>query len=247
VVIVIEENKLYSLVVGNPDAPYINSLLSNAAVFTNYHALTHPSQPNYLALFSGSVQGVTNNTAPAPGSPFATPKPGEPADRSGTDVRRVFGGSAGGGLSGTGVQQLPPPSQSVVELHERPPESNLPYTRFPAPDAFGSLPTVSFVIPSLLNDMHSDSIGRGDTWLKDNLDAYIRWAADHYSLFILTFDESNAADSNHILTLFIGPMVRPGFYAERSTTSTCCGRWRTCTDCRMPGIRRPSGRSARCG
>ncbi|RPH44050.1 MAG: acid phosphatase [Planctomycetota bacterium] len=214
IVIVVEENKLYSLVVGNPDAPYINSLLSKAAVFTNYHALTHPSQPNYLAICSGSFQGVTNNTAPAPGSPFAAPNLGNLLIGAG----RTF---AGYSEDQPEVGYLGPVFNNYRRRHNPwsnfsnvPPESNLPYTHFPTPDRFDSLPTVSFVIPNLLNDMHSDSIARGDTWLKDNLDAYIRWAADHNSLFILTFDESNAADSNHILTLFIGPMVRPGFYAE---------------------------------
>jgi hypothetical protein len=213
VVIVVEENKLYSLVVGNPDAPYINSLLSRAAVFTNYHALTHPSQLNYLAMFSGSFQGVTNNTAPPPGVPFSTPNLGSLLIGAG----RSF---AGYSESQPEVGYLGPVFENYRRRHNPwsnfsnvPPESNLPYTHFPTPDHFDTLPTVSFVIPNLLNDMHSDSIGRGDAWLRDNLDAYIQWADTHYSLFILTFDESNAADSNHILTIFIGPMVRPGFYA----------------------------------
>src|ERR1017187_3144105 len=63
-VIIMEENRDYSEIVGNPLAPYINSLLtdSNTAVLTNVYSLASGSQPNYLALFSGSDQGVSGNT-----------------------------------------------------------------------------------------------------------------------------------------------------------------------------------------
>ena len=52
-------------IIGNTAAPYINtSLVPEAALMTNSHAIGHPSQPNYLALFSGSTQGVTDDSCP---------------------------------------------------------------------------------------------------------------------------------------------------------------------------------------
>src|SRR4051812_4584344 len=62
VVVVIEENQAHQTIIGSPDAPYINSLAAQGASFTDYHAITHPSQPNYLALFSGSTQGFIDDT-----------------------------------------------------------------------------------------------------------------------------------------------------------------------------------------
>jgi acid phosphatase len=64
IVMVIEENHSYSQIIGSPDAPYINRLVAQGAVFTQSFGLTHPGQPNYLALFSGSTQGVTDNSCP---------------------------------------------------------------------------------------------------------------------------------------------------------------------------------------
>ena len=64
VVIVIEENHSYSEIIGSSAAPYINSLAAQGALFTQSYATTHPSQPNYLHLFSGSNQGVTNDSCP---------------------------------------------------------------------------------------------------------------------------------------------------------------------------------------
>jgi hypothetical protein len=54
VVIAMFENKKASSIFGNNQAPYINSLAANGAKFTNSFAIEHPSEPNYLDLFSGS-------------------------------------------------------------------------------------------------------------------------------------------------------------------------------------------------
>src|SRR5690348_1270019 len=64
VIIVMEENHGYSEIIGNKSAPYINSLAAAGALFTKSYAITHPSQPNYLELFSGSNQGVTDDSCP---------------------------------------------------------------------------------------------------------------------------------------------------------------------------------------
>src|SRR5438445_12766885 len=64
VVIVIEENHSFADIIGSPSAPYINSLAQQGALMTQSFAVEHPSQPNYLDLFSGSNQGVTDNSVP---------------------------------------------------------------------------------------------------------------------------------------------------------------------------------------
>ena len=59
-----EENRGYGEIIGSPQAPYINQLALAGASFTDAHAITHPSLPNYLALFSGSTQGVMDDSCP---------------------------------------------------------------------------------------------------------------------------------------------------------------------------------------
>jgi phosphatidylinositol-3-phosphatase len=61
VLVVVMENKDPGEIIGNAAAPYLTGLARAGASFTDAHAETHPSQPNYLALFSGSTQGVTDN------------------------------------------------------------------------------------------------------------------------------------------------------------------------------------------
>lgn len=62
VVIVVEENHSYETLIGNHSAPYINVLAKQGAIFTHSYAVAHPSQPNYFVLFSGSNQGVTDDS-----------------------------------------------------------------------------------------------------------------------------------------------------------------------------------------
>src|SRR5689334_4206465 len=74
IVIVIEENHSQFDVIGNPSAAYINLLAEGGALLTNCLATVHPSQPNYLHLFSGDDQGSTNDTPPT--APYSTPNLG---------------------------------------------------------------------------------------------------------------------------------------------------------------------------
>src|SRR6266852_3896207 len=51
IVVAVEENHSYAQVIGSGSAPYVNSLVSKGALFTDSHAVTHPIEPNYLAHF----------------------------------------------------------------------------------------------------------------------------------------------------------------------------------------------------
>src|SRR5262249_55060753 len=76
VVVVIEENRDFSQIIGSLDVPYLNSLAQQGALMTMSAAVEHPSQPNYLDLFSGSNQGVVGTDARPAGLPFTTPNLG---------------------------------------------------------------------------------------------------------------------------------------------------------------------------
>ena len=77
VVVVIFENQPYANIFGNECCPYINQQANASALMTRSFAVTHPSQPNYLNLFSGSAQGVTDDACPPPGSPYTAPNLGQ--------------------------------------------------------------------------------------------------------------------------------------------------------------------------
>jgi hypothetical protein len=102
-----------------------------------------------------------------------------------------------------------------------PAEENRPFTDFPSD--FSQLPTVSFVVPNLDNDMHDGTIGEGDTWLQDHLGDYVDWAATHNSILIVTFDEGLPNSDNHIATIFAGAHVIAGNNAQAANHYSLLG------------------------
>src|SRR5260221_3519556 len=61
IVVVIEEDRANGAIGDVTHMPYFNQLASSGLVYSNSHGIGHPSLPNYLALYSGSTQGKTDN------------------------------------------------------------------------------------------------------------------------------------------------------------------------------------------
>jgi hypothetical protein len=80
--------------------------------------------------------------------------------------------------------------------------------------SFDTLPTVTFIVPNVDDDMHDGSTKAGDDWAETHLAPLLRWAAAHDTLVIFTWDEGYDR-ANSIPTMFVGPMVRAGRYPER--------------------------------
>lgn len=64
VFLIMMENHYYGQVIGNPNAPFINSYAKTANLATNYFAVGHPSLTNYLEVVGGSNFGVLNDDSP---------------------------------------------------------------------------------------------------------------------------------------------------------------------------------------
>jgi len=217
IVIVVMENHGYSQVMGTSSAPYINALAKNSysANFTKSYAIMHPSQPNYLCLFSGSNQGVTNDNNP-PNDPFTTANLAKQLISAGKSYKTYSEDLPSVGWNGDSYgayrrKHNPAANWMGSGTNQIPTSTNQPFTAFPTD--FTKLPTVSIVVPNQNNDMHDGSVTTGDTWLKNKMDKYIQWAKTHNSLFILTFDEDDDNHGNQIVTIATGSMVKAGQYS----------------------------------
>ncbi|OPC77094.1 hypothetical protein B4N89_41745 [Embleya scabrispora] len=206
VVVVLFENTNYETIKGSSKAPYFNSLAAQGTLFTNSFGITHPSQPNYIGLFSGSQHGVTGDDCTdlsgdnlgqqlaAVGKTFKAyseglPSAGSRTCKSGKYRRKHAPWASFAGTAGS--------------------STHVPFSSFPSD--YAKLPDVSFVVPDMCNDMHDCSTGTGDTWLKRNLDGYVQWAKTHNSLLITTFDEDDFRSVNQIHTVFVGQNVKAGY------------------------------------
>ena len=234
-IIIMEENHKYNEIIGSPSAPFITSLSKKAAVFTDSHGITHPSQPNYLAIFSGSTQRVMGDDNLESITPFTSPNLAAALIKKGFTFRgyaqsipsigsKVFYDSSSSLTNGTVYARKHCPWINWQGNKENNIPDSLSRSMNDFPTDYTQLPTVAFVIPDMDHDMHnigtpgdSAAIRRGDDWLRDNLGRYIEWANTHNSLLILTFDEDDMTAENRIPTLFAGAQVKNGKYATPIT------------------------------
>lgn len=212
VVVVMEENHSYDDIIGSSSAPYINSLASGGALLTSSYGVTHPSEPNYMALFGGSTAGLTSDACPVTSSSANLGSELIAAGKTFTGYSEDLP-SAGSTActSGKYARKHSP----WINYSNLPTSVNQPYTAFPSD--YSKLPTVSFVIPNLNNDMHDGSVATADSWLKSKLSAYATWAKSNNSLLVVTWDEDDYTENNKIPTIFYGAGVKTGKYSENVT------------------------------
>ncbi|MBS2962257.1 putative Ig domain-containing protein [Actinocrinis puniceicyclus] len=208
-VVVIEENHSFSDVIGSSSAPYINSLASQGADFTQSFAITHPSEPNYLALFAGTTEGLTSDSCP---HTYSDPNLGSELLAAGLTFTGYEESMPSDGYTGCTSGEYARKHNPWVNFTNAPASGNRTFAAFPTD--FSTLPTVSIVVPNLLDDMHDGTVAQGDTWLHDNVDAYAQWAKTHNSDLIVTWDEDDNSSNNQIPTIAVGANVKPGTYGE---------------------------------
>ncbi len=198
-------------VIGSSSAPYINSLAQQGALFTSSFAVSHPSEPNYLAIFSGSMQGISDDSCP---HTFSGPDLGGELIAAGDTFTGYSENLSGAGFTGCNDNQYlyARKHNPWVNFTDVPSSDNLPWTSFPTD--YNTLPTISFVVPNLQDDMHDGTIQQGDTWLQQNMDSYAQWAKANNSLLVVTWDEDDLSQNNQIATIFVGQMVKSGQYNE---------------------------------
>ena len=212
VVVVMEENQAEDEVIGNSQLSYFNVLANGGADFTNSFAETHPSQPNYLALFSGSTQGVTTDD---PSGPFSDSNLAEALIAKGQTYATYADALPFDGYTGSDSGEYVTKHDPASDFTNIPSSTHLTFNDFPQTAAgFANLPTVSFVIPDLLHDMHDGSPLEANNWLKLNLGAYARWATANNSLLIISWDEDDNTSVNRIPTIFYGANVKTDVYTE---------------------------------
>ena len=251
IVIVIEENKNFDRVIGSRSAPFINRLATEGALFTRMYGEEHNSEGNYFWLFAGDRFDLG----------FRDQVPARSLDASNLGRQLIQHGFSFKGYSedlpqiGSTAETWPSlpcgtacryarkhvPWASFPDLCPQPSPQGCAHLRFSDfPSDLSKLPTVSIVVPNLLDDMHGvaransardidTQVQLGDTWLRRKLGAYYQWARTHNSLLIVTFDEnensggfagltdpasSDPALQNRIATVFAGARIRPGAYAE---------------------------------
>lgn len=199
VVWILMENHAYSQVVGSPDAPYLGRLARECGVATNYHAVAHPSLPNYLALTSGSTQGVRGDGTPAEeaiGSPPSIFTQSASWRAYAETMPRPCASTDAGDYA---VRHNPPPYYSPAECDRR----DLPLPAQPSLSA-----AFTFVAPNLCHDMHDCDVSTGDRWLAREVPKLTRtreYRSGGTVVFIVWDEDDGGAADNRVALLAVAP------------------------------------------
>ncbi len=210
-------------IMGSSSAPYFNSIASKCGVATNYHNVTHPSLPNYVAATSGiaslepfysdcSPSNECSSSAPSIFSQGETWKAYEESMPSNCDPSNSGDYAA---------RHNPPAYYPALTTCSA---NDVPYRQLATDLASNALPAFSFITPNLIDDMHDGTIAQGDAWLSSNLPAILaspEYTSGSTAVFV-TFDEGNddgqtgencvaTSDSScHVLTIVISPSTAAG-------------------------------------
>ena len=221
IAIIVMENKPASAIVDNPEASFINSLADQYALAADYSAVSHPSLPNYLALTSGSTQGITDDRAPK-GNAVDAANIADRIEASGRTWKLYGEGMpAAGAYADAGryaTKHIPFLYYNDVLGNDARRTSHIvPFAQLAADlKSAATTPDYLFITPDLVSDMHDGSIAEGDAWLARHAPAILASPAFTRgpSLLVVTWDEGSDGD-NHVVTIFAGSAARTGYVSPR--------------------------------
>ncbi|MEO6826141.1 MAG: alkaline phosphatase family protein [Microbacteriaceae bacterium] len=222
VVIIVEENKPATSILGNIDARFLNTLATDSAVAMNYTAVAHPSLPNYLAMTSGSTAGITDDcNPPGPSCQARVPSITGELDASGHTWKMYAEGmpTPCAKLNSGNYAVKHNPFLYYPSVTKDPAycaAHDVPFTQLSHDLASSStLPDYAFISPDLCNDTHDCPVRTGDAWLSRVVPAILASAAftSQNSLLVITWDEGSQSD-NAVSTIFAGPAAKTGYRSE---------------------------------
>ena len=219
IAVIVLENREYNEIIGRPAAPYLNALARQSAVAANYHAITHPSLPNYLALTGGATFGYSGSDC---GTCSVSHRNLITQLEAAHIPWKVY------------VEDLPSACSSAAStgdyvrrhdpfMYYRDVADNaawcrsiVPMTTLTSDLAAHSLPRFLWLVPNICHDMHSCGTYTGDRYLRGIVPQLLAQLGPSGLLFV-TFDEGETnsgccrvAAGGHVLTLVAGPGARAG-------------------------------------
>jgi hypothetical protein len=222
VVVVVFENHEASSIAGSSDAPTFNALARRYGRLTNYTAVAHPSLPNYLALVSGSTQGISSDCTDCVVDARSLADTLEAAGKTWKTYAEdlPYPGFTGG--SDGRYAKKHDPFLYFRDVADSPARRNrvVPFPQLGRDLAAHRLPDFSLVIPNLCNDMHDCSVATGDAWLKAHVVPLLHSPELRGGVVFVVFDEgtSDTGGGGRIEALALGPTVRRGSRFAKATS-----------------------------
>jgi hypothetical protein len=218
VVVVVMENKERGQVLGAAAAPFLTRLARRGGTAADSYGVAHPSLPNYVALVSGSTQGITDDCT---GCTANAPNVADQLERA----HRTWGAYLGGlpapcarpATAGRYAKKHDPFAyDDRIAADPARYRRRVPLTHLAADVRTGRLPDFAFVAPDLCDDTHDCPIRTGDRFLARVVPGLLPALGPH-GFLVVTYDEGASdrgccagSHGGHIATVVAGPDVSPG-------------------------------------
>ena len=229
VVVLMLENHSYSQIVGNANMPYLNSLINQYGLATNYDANSHYSIPNYFWTTAGAYVTLSDGSQ----SLYNVDNITRYLLSAGKTWKAYEESIPSAGYLGATVEPYEKNHDPFVFFTDVANSSEkmnvVPFTQLATDIANGQLPNYSFITPNSQHDGHNGGVAAMDSWLSSNLPILLNSAAFKKGgdgILFITFDESVDSDcaplstcpslpenggGGHVATIVIGPKVKPGY------------------------------------
>ncbi len=213
------ENEENASVVGSSQAPYTNALIRRYGLATQSFAITHPSLPNYLALTSGSAQGISSDCTECSVQAANIVDQLEAAHISWKAYMEDMPEPCFKGVGAGGYAKKHNPFIYYDDVAGSPSSCAkiVGFGQLASDLRGGRLPTYAWISPNLCDDGHDCGVAGGDRFLARTMPTLLRGLGPHGYL-VLTWDEGSTnagccggvAQGGHIATVLVGPDVRRG-------------------------------------
>ncbi|NNN05013.1 MAG: hypothetical protein HKL90_03845 [Elusimicrobia bacterium] len=209
VILMVFENASYDEAMA---APALAQFAQSGALLTNYHAVGHPSQPNYVALVAGSRSGVTSDRPVN----LNVQHLGDLLEQHGKTWRvyaQAYPGNCYLGAQTGNYVRKHVPFLSMQDVQSDPTRcaNVVDDSTFASDLAGGTLPNFSLFIPDLLNDGHNTSVSYAANWFSSYFGPLLKdpsFTKD--TVLILVFDEDDRSEGNQVYAVVYGASVSPG-------------------------------------
>jgi hypothetical protein len=207
VLTIVEENHSYSE--ARAGMPYLTRLANRYSYGRNFHAVAHPSLPNYIAIAGGDTFGITTDREAIPSPKIGTHHSVFGRALAAGKTAKVYAESMSGhcsSVSGGGYAPKHNPWVYFGAEKKACQKYDVPATSVLADAKANALPNVGMLVPNQANDAHNGTLATADNWLKARLPTVL--ASSNFTsgrlTVIVTFDEDDRnTASNHVYTVVL--------------------------------------------
>jgi len=209
------ENHGYSQVQGNS---YWTKIMANSFQPTNYYGVTHPSQPNYVAQLGGNYFTCTDDSTCNLNKPNLV----DLMDTKGGLTWRAYeenyvplaDGNCNPYSSGNTYYRKHNPFMSFTDISQNATrcQNIRNETAFQQDVKNGSLPNFGYYTPNINDDSHDQDLDYSGQYLQNFINTWVTPFPSTWKnvLFMVTFDEDDHLEGNHVVSFFMGPLVTIG-------------------------------------